>query len=412
MVIKDGYVLGVDASAVADVLVDDGVIVEVGAGLDTTGADVIDARDMVVAPGFVDAHRHIAVTPLRGVGADMTLGYYLSDVLGPLGTRYGVEDLGIGVLLGAVEALDAGVTTVFDWSNASQTPERTDAVVASLETSGIRAVFAHANPDNATDVRRHADRRGLVTTAVASHGPDALSMEDATRHIRLARELGLLTSMHVGGGLRGAQARTIHRMREAGLLGPDLLFSHGNMIGDDEIRMLADSGSRLVVSPVSESMMGHGDLAYGRFVAAGGRPALGVDVVVNSGPGMAEQMRATLWHERARSGADPAKVSPAAGDLLRAATINGAEAVGLGDLVGSIAVGKRADLVLLDGLAHLLDWHDGVEGAVVSTLGTAEVRTVLVDGRVVKRDGELVNHDLRALRSATRGIARRILGDQ
>jgi 5-methylthioadenosine/S-adenosylhomocysteine deaminase len=401
-VIKGGYLVSPDlVPKMADILVSDGTITAIGADLDASA--VIDATGLVVTPGFVDTHRHVVLAPLRGIGPDMSLSHYLTTMLGRIGSRHGVADVRNGVLLGAVEALDAGVTTVLDWSNVTSTPELVETAIGSLATSGIRAIFGHSNPD---DVRRHAGRTGLVTTALAPLGPDYEAFDDVVRQIHLARELGLITSMHVGGG---TGTRSIDRLHQAGLLGPDLNIVHGNMLDDDELKILADSGASLTVSTIVESVMGHGGPAYGRFVDAGGRPALGVDVVINNRPDMFSEMQATLRHERAQHG----NGTPAAADLLRAATVDGARAVGLGEKIGSLTVGKRADIVLLDGLTHLLGiQQDGLlEGAVVTALGPENVRTVLVDGRVVKRDGVLVDHDLRALREATHGMAARILAD-
>jgi 5-methylthioadenosine/S-adenosylhomocysteine deaminase len=371
-----------------DIQIDEGTITKIEPSLD--GEAGIDAKNLVAIPGFVDTHRHLVQTPLRGIGPDMTLQEYLADLLGRISTRLTPEDAKHSILLGAVEALDAGITTILDWSSAAIPAEIT---LEALHQAGIRAVFAHGNPGDDRDVRKHADQKGLVTTALAPGGPDYVSIEDTTRHINLARELGLLASIHIG----GRQSGGIKMLHEANLLGPDLHFSHGNRTTDDELKMIADSGAGLTISTIVESMMGHGAPAYDRFQAQGGSPALGVDVVVNNRPDMFSEMQATLWHKR------PAK----AGELLKAATTNGAKAIGRNE-TGELKVGKRADIVLLDGLEHLLATKTDIEGAIVATLSTENVRTVLVDGEVVKRDGVLTRHDLKALREATRDIAARV----
>lgn len=377
LVIKGGHVLGV---GIADVLVDDGVIVGIGA---FEASDVIDAAGLVVLPGFVDTHRHLVQAAMRGSGADLPIDVYLADVL-PRNDSLSPSEVHASVLLGAVEALNAGVTTVLDWGHVGDPAVAHEALTA----SGVRALFG-VYPDEA---HRFASAGGLVTAAVASFGP-ALSFVETGRHVALARSLGLVTTMHVNG--TGAVAEM------ASLLGPDLHFVHGNRLGDDELKLIAGAGAGLTVTPVVEAMMGHGVPAYGRFVAAGGAPALGVDVVINSAADMFEQMRSALWLERV-GGAD----LPAA-SLLASATSDGARAIGLGDVVGSIEVGKRADIVLLEGFAHLP--AELLAGGVVATGGVADVRTVLVDGRIVKRDGMLVDHDLPALRAAVASVARKVL---
>ncbi|MFC0542030.1 amidohydrolase family protein [Kutzneria chonburiensis] len=373
LVIKGGHVVGV---GVADVLISDGAIAGIGS---FSGSSELSAHGLVVLPGFVDTHRHLVQAPMRGSGADLSLSAFLSDVLPRL--VLSSDELRAAVLLGAVEALNAGVTTVLDWGHGSM-----DVEVEALQESGIRAVYG-ASP---SDVDRFAGT-GLVSAAVASFGP-ALSFEDNVRDISVARSLGLSTTMHV------TEPGSVARL--ADLLGPDLHFVHGNACTDDELRLLASAGCGLTVTPPVESMMGHGSPVYGRFVAAGGKPALGVDVVINSSSDMFEQMRAALWLERLRG------FPLSAGSLLRSATIDGARAIGLPS-VGSLEVGQRADIVLLSGFSHLPE--ELLPGGIVSAAGITDVHTVLVDGHIVKRDGVLVHHDLPSLRAAVHGLARKVL---
>jgi cytosine/adenosine deaminase-related metal-dependent hydrolase len=366
--------------------------------VDTEVDEVIDASGLVVVPGFVDGHRHVAQAPLRGIGADLTLPAYLEDVLGRILPAYRPEDAQLATLLGALEALDAGVTTVLDWSNTTYTPEHTDAVVAGFTESGIRAVVGHTVPDHEADVRRLAARTGLVTGALAVLGPDYGPWEPAVRDIEFARELGVPITIHAGGG--GADP-VVPRMHAAGLLGPDLVLVHLNHATPQDVQLLVAAQVGVVVTPCVESIMGHGRAPYGRFTDAGGRVALGVDVVVNAVPDLFEPMRQILRDERLRTG----RMVPA-GSLLPSVTTDAARTLGLADRIGSITPGKRADLVLIDGLAHLTD-PDSAAGAVVTSTGPAQVRTVLVDGRVVKRDGRLVGHDLDAVRAAASALATR-----
>lgn len=394
LLIKGGHLVSGER---ADVGVDKGEIVAVGSVPAADTAEVIDADGLVVAPGFVDGHRHVWQAPLRGIGADMTLPDYFGAVLGRALNAYGPADIHLATLLGAAEALNAGITTVFDWSNATRTPEYTDAVLDAYTTAGIRAVVAHANPDDERDVQRLAALRGRVTGALAILGTEYGPWDDAVRQIELGRQLGLVVSMHAGGG----PGSPLRRMYEAGLLGPHLQLVHLNKMNDDDAKLLVDNGVGVTVTPVVEATMGHGASSFSRFADAGGRAGLGTDVVVNAPPDLFEPMRDTLRSHRAHTGT----MHPA-GSILAAATTDSARAVGLGDVVGTVTPGKRADLVLLDGLTHLIGNGD-VAGAVVASLGPADVHTVVVDGRVVKRDGRLVGLDLAQLRRSTAELADR-----
>ncbi|MEU4423432.1 amidohydrolase family protein [Actinoplanes sp. NPDC024001] len=380
----------------ADVLVEDGRIAAIGAFPAAGAREVIDATGLVVAPGFVDGHCHVWQAPLRGIGADMTLPDYLATVLGPVLGAYGPREAHTATLLGAAEALDAGVTTVLDFCNVTTTPEHTDAVLDAYATAGIRAVVAHNDPDDVPEARRMAGLSGRVTGALAILGTGPGPWADAVRQIELARRLGLLATMHAGGG----PGSPLPRMHHDGLLGPHLHLVHVNQMTDSEARMLADTGTGVTVTPVVEATMGHGASPFSRFAAAGGRAGLGTDVAVNAPPGLFEPMRDTLRTHRAATGG----MVPA-GRVLAAATADSAQAIGLGHEVGSVTPGRRADLLLLDGLAHLSGEAE-LTGAIVTALTPAHVHTVLVDGRAVKRDGKLLHLDLPGLRRAGTDLAR------
>jgi 5-methylthioadenosine/S-adenosylhomocysteine deaminase len=344
-------------------------------------AEVIDATGLVAAPGFVDGHRHVWQAPLRGLGPDMTLPGYFDAVLSRRPTP---EQAHLATLLGAAEALDAGITTVLDFCNVIRSPSHAEAVFDAYGVSGIRAVVGHDHP---------AASRGRVTQARAFFCTAMGSFDDARGGILLARESGVLATMHAGGGVGQVQA-----LSDAGLLGPHLHLVHLNGLTADEAQLLADSGTGVTITPVVEATMGHGRSPWTTFTEAGGRAGLGTDVAVNAPPDLFEPMRDTLRQHRMAT----ATMHPAA-DLLATVTIDSARAIGLGDEIGLIEPGRRADLVLLDGLAHLPGDAD-VTGAVVTCLGVPDVHTVIVDGTVVKRDGRLTVVDLPELRHATRRI--------
>jgi cytosine/adenosine deaminase-related metal-dependent hydrolase len=283
-----------------------------------------------------------------------------------------------------------------DWCNVTRTPQHTDAVLDAYLTAGIRAVLAHGSPGNEVDVQRLAALRGRVTGALAILGPEYGPWDEAVRQIQLGRDLGLIVSMHASGGATPA----LRRMDGAGLLGPHLQLVHLNDMSEHDAQLLVDNGVGVIVTPVVEATMGHGASAFSRFADTGGRAGLGTDVVVNAPPDLFEPMRDTLRSHRAHT----ATMYPA-GDILAAATIDSAQTVGLGGVTGALAAGKRADIVLLDGLTHLLGTGD-LAGAVVTSLSPSDVHTVIVDGRIVKRDGRLTELDLAQLRRSAADLAR------
>jgi 5-methylthioadenosine/S-adenosylhomocysteine deaminase len=150
MVIRGGYVLTLDKDRGdlpgGDVLIEDGTIEEIGRSIDVGDAEIVDATRCIVMPGFIDTHRHTWQTPVRGIVPSCTLDEYFASILGHIGTHYRAEDVYAANLVGALEALNAGITTLLDWSHVNNTPEHSDEAIRGLRESRIRAVYAHGVP--------------------------------------------------------------------------------------------------------------------------------------------------------------------------------------------------------------------------------------------------------------------------
>ncbi|WP_063732986.1 amidohydrolase family protein [Streptomyces sp. RTd22] len=382
----------------ADVLIEDGFIAEVSEAIDAPDAEVIDATDRIVMPGFVDTHRHTWQTAFRGVGADWTFPEWAVAMHGTLKPHYRPEDVYLGTLLGRLEALHSGVTTMLDWFHCAQGPEHADAAVEALRDTAGRSVFCHGAGWGTTGsvdaevrrVRSALSGGGLVTMALGLRGADDTSVDTVADELKLAAELGLRTSVHVTSD--GTQ-RPIADLREHGLLRDTTTFVHANGLGDDELRMLADAGSSVSISPDVELRMGFGWPMTGRMLAAGVRPTLSVDDVPSVGGDMFATMRTAFVVQRGLDGGLNSR------DLLEFATVDGAHALGLAARTGSLTPGKDADVILLrtDDITVLPATDPA--GTIVAAGHPGLVDTVLVAGRVVKRDGVLVDVDLPALKA-------------
>src|SRR5215813_9519236 len=418
--VKGGYILTLDPTLGdlpnADVLIEGNIITSVGQNL-TAGvnANVIDARHCIVIPGFVDTHRHTWQTPVRGVLPSCTLDEYFSGMLDNIGLQYRAEDVYIANLMGALEALNAGITTLLDWSHVNNTPEHADAAIAGLAESGIRAVYAHGVPVGAADwwaysAREHPEdiRRirtqyfqsddQLLTLALAARAPGNTRPEVAIHDWKLARDLGIRISVHVGMRLTGVHVHHVKTLHELGLMGPDTTYIHCTDSTDEELDLIARSGGSASVAPFVEMLMGHGVPPTGRLVARIVRPSLSIDVV-SSVPGeMFTQMRTALVQERILEFTDTPDVAFAPQlthrDVLEFATIDGARSIMLEERVGSITAGKQADIVLLNVNAiNTAPMIDPI-GTIVVFSDTSNVDSVFVAGNAVKRHGELVGANL------------------
>jgi len=294
-----------------------------------------------------------------------------------------------------------------------RSPEHADAAVSALEASGIRAVFGYGFPVFSTsrdlaDIRRVRERyfasdSGLLTMAMSPMGPSYSPIEAVREDWQLARELDLPIAVHVGAG--PVARRPIETLKSEGLLAAGTVYVHGNSLPDEELRLIASSGGSVAIAPAVEAQMGHGAPMIGRLRDAGVSYGLGVDVVTATAGDMFTLMRAALVTGYLGEGSRP---GPA--DVLRAATLGGAETLGLADRVGSLRPGKQADLVLLRaGAPNLVPLHHDPVGVVVSSAHAGDVDTVIVDGRVVKRNGVLVADGVAAAREALETAAHRIV---
>lgn len=425
LLIRNGWVVSVDSAVGvkrADILIDGELIAAIGPGLSAPGAQVIDASERIVLPGFVDAHRHTWQSAIRHIGGDWDLNGYFGEVFFGLGARYRPEDVYAGNLIGRLAALDAGVTTMLDWSHIQNSPAHSDAAVEGLTDAGGRSVFAYGwpqtdpgswisestltVPEDIARVRRDLlpQDTGLVTMAMAVRGPE-FSTREVTRHdVEIARELGLRMTFHAGDGDYGPKYRAIAALAEDGLLGPDMTFVHASTSSDDELRLIAQAGASAAVSPYIEMVMpGLGMPATSRLLAAGVRPALSADSETAAPGDLFNQMRAALAagrliHDNALQ--DGALGRPSVADVLSLATLDGARTLGMADRIGSITVGKQADLVLLrSDDVSIAPVYDPVGAAVIGG-HPGLVDSVLVAGRFVKKDGQLLDPSNRAARLA------------
>ena len=419
-----------------DIVVEGGRIARIGRRLRARDARTIDASGMIAMPGFVNAHLHTWQTGIRGIAGNWSIREYLETMHARIAPRYTAEDTYIANLVGALNQIACGATTIFDWCHNNATPAHSDAAIDGLEESGIRAVFGHGSPKPdakegappfthiphpRSEIERLRNGRlssddARITLAMAALGPD-FSTYDVTEHdFRLAREYGILISAHTWGAPTRLNRNGYRRLAKKGLLGPDHNLVHGNFLGDAELKLLVDHGVSVTVTPEVELQMSHGTPLTGRVRALGARPSLGVDVESNISGDMFTVMRMALQTQRALDNKAAAKANGAPGpaisprEALEWATIEGARALGLEDRIGSLAPGKAADLILIDtSHINLFPVHDPVE-SVVFHANPSNVDTVMIGGRIVKRGGRLRYWGLRAKQEALARSARRILG--
>jgi cytosine/adenosine deaminase-related metal-dependent hydrolase len=419
MLIKGGQILTMDREIgdlpKGDVLIEDGRITTVAPDI-SANAEIIDATGMIVIPGFVDTHRHTWEAAIRGCAPNATLDDYFVEVLDTFAPLYRPQDVYASNLAGALECLNAGITTLVDWSHINNTPEHPDAAVKALQETGIRAVYAYGSANTSLadywydskiaipgdDVRRvretyFSSDNGLLTMALATRGA-GFCVEDVVRsEWTLARELGIPITVHVAMGRVAGRFGMVKQLHDLGLLGPDTTYIHCCYLSDEEWRMVADSGGTVSIAPQVEVQMGHGWPPVMKAIEHGLRPSLSIDVVTTVPGDMFTQIRSAFGSERARVNAecwqadvDIPETMLTARDMLAMATINGAHVAGLESVTGSLTPGKQADIVLLDATA--LNLAPVIDPVAAVTLGAdvSNVDTVIVGGVLRKRGGQLI----------------------
>ncbi len=399
------------------VLIEDGLIAEVGENLSAPDAETIDAGGMILLPGLINAHMHTWQTALRGLGGDWGGRSYFEIAHETLAPRYRPEDIYIATLVGAWAQMDAGTTTLFDWCHNNPTPEHTDAGIDALEESGIRALFGHGTPKPKPregephysqiphpegEIRRLrtgrlASDEARVTLAMAILGADYSPLEVALHDMRLAREYGLLSSAHIWGDAGRKVQGGYHTLAREGVLGPDHNLVHCNYVDDEELKVIIDSGASITATPSAEMQTNRGEAVCGRVSALGGRPSIGVDLETYVSGNMLHAVRHALQVQRIfdnrrldENTCRAPALSFSARDALAWATINNAHALDMADRIGSVTPGKQADFILIrkDGLA-VTPAGDAAR-AVVFYAERSDVDTVFIGGEKVKAGGELL----------------------
>jgi 5-methylthioadenosine/S-adenosylhomocysteine deaminase len=398
----------------ADVLVEDDRIVTVQPDISAEAA-VIDAEGFIVIPGFVDSHRHTWEAAIRGCAPNATLDDYFVEVLDTFAPVYRAEDVYASNVAGSLECINAGITTLVDWSHINNTPEHPDAAIRGLQETGIRAQYAYGSANTSLadywfeskiavppdDVRRIRDTYfssddGLLTMALATRGP-GFCQEDVVRNEwDLARDLDLPVTVHVAMGRLAGRFGMVKQLRDYGLLRPRTTYIHSCYLSEDEWGMVADSGGTISIAAQVEVQMGHGWPPVRQALEHQLRPSLSIDVVTTVPGDMFTQMRAAFGSDRARMNEvfwqrnEPAEGLLTARDLLEMATINGAHVAGVEDRTGSLTPGKKADIVLID--ARALNVAPVIDPVAAVTLcaDVSNVHTVIIDGVIRKQNGELL----------------------
>ncbi len=425
-IIKGATIVSMDARAgdlVGDILIEGDRIAAIGTKLESPGAVVIDAAGMIAVPGFINAHMHTWQTGLRGVAGNWTVLEYFKNMHAGLATLFKPDDIYIASLVGALNQINCGTTTLADWCHNNPTPAHTDRGIDGIAESGIRATFFHGSPKPdpkpgqkpfwevahpRSEVERllktrFAGKNDLLSLGLAILGPHYSTYDVAVDDFKLAREFGLIASMHCA----GAAARVPDgwdRLAKDGLLGDNNNIVHGNDLTDAQLKFMLDKGVTFSLTPETEMFQGHGFAITGRLRKLGAQPSLGVDLESCVGGEMFTVARMAMASQRAFDNAEskatqnklPDTSTITAREALAWITIEGAKMLKQESRIGSLTPGKQADIVLIRASdLNMQPLHDPVT-AVVTQTSLSNIDTVLVGGEVKKSGGKLLFKGLEA----------------
>lgn len=381
LLIKGGTVLSLDRAVgntvEADVLVEDGLITEVGTALRARGATVIDAIDTIVMPGFVDTHRHLWQSLIRNLGVTSS-----ADA----GSHYSADDVYAATLVGLLQSLESGITTVVDWCDISDDAAHYEAALSAHADAGSHTVFVPSR-SGATSTATNA------IIAFASPAVIAADLDKVATAWASARASGHRIYAHAG--TMGCAGGEVAELGRRGLLGADVTLCHCARLTEADFEAIASSSTGVALTPASDMAAGFGPPPMQQLIDRNIRPGLGIGDEWMAPGDIFAQMRsvisvqhATLFDLKlAGKGGVPNLLNTR--DVIRYATIDGARAIGLADVTGSLTPGKRADVVVMrTDRPNIAPVNDPI-GAVVWGMDTSNIDWVFVGGRALVENGEL-----------------------
>ncbi len=414
-----------------DVHLRSGQIVAVGRHLQAPGAEVIDGRGKIVLPGLVDTHTHLWQSAMRGrFGSTAEQTYF--KVRNALSDGFRPDDMYRGTLLGAAEAVSAGITTAVDFCHNNRGPEYMAACIQGLRASGLRCRFlfgasTRSLPSQTVDLRQleqlsdawaetvadapltlgFAWRGPLGITALGPDQPNKPDMAVAREEFVAARQLGLPIAVHVSGG---AAKRVFDSLREQDFLGPDVQLVHFTDASMQDIRLAAESGASVALTPITELRVGYGITRLSDYLEGGMRVGLGIDS--SSLAGHASLFEVMKLLQLIECGRLRQETAIPARRLLELATLEGARSIGMEAQIGSLESGKRADVIMLSTEAlNMGRFAADPAHLLVEAAQPCNVDTVIIDGRLLKRDGRMVavdpEHVLRSAEDSIEGVVAR-----
>jgi 5-methylthioadenosine/S-adenosylhomocysteine deaminase len=419
------------------VRVRDGVITEVNSGTPDKIAEaeqIIDGSGCVIMPGLINAHTHLYQVLLRAVWEDLELMPWLKRIYG-CARVLRPEHFYAGSLLGCIEAIRSGVTTVCEHNFLNPSPECALETIRAIRDSGLRAVFARTVMDTGEIVPECTKERPeqafrQIETILVRHkkdpqlifmtGPNTPPINTSSGLLkeirRFADDKAIGISAHVAESKSVVESvrrehgknGVVEFLHQFGIPAKNSIFAHSVHVSNDEIRILKETGTSVSHNPVSNMMLGDGVAPVVEMLRQGVNVALGTDgAASNHSQDLFDTMKGASLLQKVHHH-DAGVIDPYS--VLRMATVGGAKALGLDSICGTIEVGKQADLIIVNiDTIHNQPLND-IFSQIVHCAKASDVQTVIANGEILLQDRMLVRHDEKQILTDARQANRDLMG--
>ncbi len=426
LLIKNGLILEFDkVPEINSIAISNGNILEIGKDIELRydAKQIIDATDKIVTPGFVNTHSHVAMSYFKGLADDLPLQEWLSKHIWPVEGKFLSEEfVEDAALHGCTEMIKNGIATFSDMYFFG------DQTAKSAEKIGIRAILGEgvldypvANYKNADEIfsyirKMHNKHKKseLIDFAVAPHAIYTCGKENLIKAKDLAQELGILLHLHlsetnkeVEDCVKKTGLRPVEYLDSIGFFEGDVIAAHAIWLDENEQNILSENNSSIAINTSSNLKLASGITSFKSHIEHGINLSIGTDgVAANNNLSFLQEISLMAKLQKALN-YDPT-ILPAE-DMIQIATIGGARALKKSDQIGSIEVGKKADIILVDiNNIEAQPLYDPYSHLVYS-LTSEQIKDVIINGKIVMRNRQLINIDEKELIEKAKYYQKRII---
>jgi 5-methylthioadenosine/S-adenosylhomocysteine deaminase len=403
ILIKNAVIIGSEINKRSSILIEDDLISKIDDDLSSNDADeVINGEGKVLISGLINTHTHLSMTLMRGLADDIPLNTWLNNYIWPAEANLNGDHCYAGALLACAEMIKSGTTTFNDMYFF------VDDVAKAVDESGMRGMLSHGMIDLGDEEKRkkefkesiriikkcHNTADGRIKVSLGPHAPYTCSTELLRWVRRKADELGVRIHIHISETefeveqiIDSYNARPFEYLNEIEFLGDDILAAHGVWLSDSEMDIIKDNQVKISHNPMSNMKLASGVSPVSKIINKGINVSLGTDgAASNNNLDLLEEMKTAALLQKIHyldSTLLPAQ------QVFEMATINGAKALGMEKELGTIEVGKKADLTLLNfNKTHLTPYRNPLSHLVYSAQGS-DVDTVICNGQILMQHRQL-----------------------